>query len=350
MKSLNSRLRHVGGLLLAAALTGVVCPSTAVAEPSATDKVTARDLMREGKELRAKNDHEGARKKFQGAYAVFPTPITGLALARELIALGQLVEARELLGEILRMPEKATETDEGRKARAEASTLQGETTPRIPVIEITIKGVAAGRSVELTVDDKSVPASTAEAGLRVNPGAHTVVAKLDGREQSKSFDAKESERGKLELDFTVTVTPTTPTEPPKPIDTKPTESSTPPPAPKPDPKADEARAGSGTRWIGITAGLAGVVVAGVGGIVALKGSDQFHHPGDNGGICDATCQSNQSSGQSKTRIGLGLVGVGAAVAITGVVLWVTAPSDPKSGSTGPQVGVTPGGLIFRTTF
>lgn len=350
MKSSNSLLRRVGSLVLASTLVVAACPPLALAESTPADKASARDFMRDGKELRAKGDHAGALKKFRAAYSLVPTPITGVAVAQEQVAVGQLVEARETLGEIERMPAKATESDEGRKAREDATALHAQIAPKIPTLEISVKGLAAGKSVVLTVDGAPVPAVAAEQGIRVNPGAHVVVAKVDAEERTKSVDLKEGQRAKVELDFSAVAAPKPP-ETPKPIEPPVTTSPVTPPttalSPGTPATVDTGSSGSGQRTAGLVLAVGGVVLGGVGGYLAFKGNDQFKNPGDDMGVCDTTCQSNQSAGQSKTRIGVGLIVVGAAAAVTGVVLYLVAP---KSASGGPTVGVTPGGLVFRTTF
>lgn len=329
-------------------LAASASPLAALAEPSATDKASARDFMRDGKELRAKGDHPGALKKFQAAYALFPSPITGLALAQELAATGKLVEARETLGDVERMPPKPNESDEGRKAREEASTLRAELLARIPTLEVTLKGVPAGKTATVTIDGASTPAVAAEQGVRVNPGMRAVAARVDAEERTRSVELKEGQRAKLELDLTPASAPKPverekPAEPAKPA--KPIEPARPAEPARP---VDVAGGGGAQRWIGITALGVGVVGVGVGGFLAIKGNADFNDPGDDAGVCGADCQSRQASARSSFRAGALILGIGAAVAVTGVVLWLGAPDGSKGSAT--QVGVTPGGLTFRTTF
>src|SRR5215471_2911491 len=95
------------GRLGAASLLAISIAWTARAgaEPSATEKETARALMTEGRDLRDHNDLKTALKRFQTADSIMHVPTTALEVARTEASLGQLVEARETLSRIGRMPE-----------------------------------------------------------------------------------------------------------------------------------------------------------------------------------------------------------------------------------------------------
>jgi hypothetical protein len=114
---------------------------------------------------------------------------------------------------------------------------------------------------------------------------------------------------------------------------------------------DTSGGGSGQRTAGIVIGISGVVVGGVGGFLAANGSSAFKSPGDDHGICDAACQSNQASAQTRVRVGWGLAGVGIAAGVTGVVLIVTAPaaSDAKPGARA-SLGISPTGVVLTGEF
>src|SRR3954468_21664980 len=89
------RLAFVLSLSLAAGI--VVTASPARAEPTAADSETALQLYKDGKALRDGGDLQGALAKLRAAYALVQTPLTALELGRTQIALGQLLEAREVL-------------------------------------------------------------------------------------------------------------------------------------------------------------------------------------------------------------------------------------------------------------
>ena len=223
----------------------------AFAEPSAAYRASAKHWMREGKEFRAKSDHAGALKKFSAAYSVVPTLITGLAVAQVQVALRLLVEARDTLGEIQRMPPKATESADGKVARDEAAGLLTDVVARIPVVEVRVTGAPAGSVVTLTIDGRAVPASAAEDGWRVDPVSHSIVATTTGRpDQSSKLELKERDRKKIELVFPAPEAPK-PVAPLRPV------TAAPPPGeskqPTPNPPADTAISSSTTKYLSLAA-------------------------------------------------------------------------------------------------
>ncbi len=319
------------------------------AEPSAADRASAKDFLREGKDLRDAGDHAGARKKFEAAYALVPTPITGSLLARELVTLGLLVEAREVLGAIEQMPAKSTESADGRQARADASALLAEILPKIPVLEVQLEG-AEGKAVALKIDGETVPAVAAQQGIRVNPGKHEVIATVDGSERAQTVDAKEGQRATARFDLAVVVAPPKPAEPPKepakpPAPIAPAEAQPPKlvPVRLAAPPADTPS--SSTKWIGVAGVGAGVVAMGVSGILGLSARSTYndatsaHCPT---GPCDAAGQQGISDARSRASTATIVFGVGALLAVGGAVLWLTAPGaqESKVGVTGVGIGAS----------
>ncbi len=65
------------------------------AQPSASDRETARDLMAEGDKKLAAKDVKGAHAAFEEAHRLMNVPTTGIEVARTAETLGMLVEARD---------------------------------------------------------------------------------------------------------------------------------------------------------------------------------------------------------------------------------------------------------------
>jgi serine/threonine-protein kinase len=329
-------------VLAAALAVGSIPSSTLAASASDADKAAAQDYMREGKELRAKNDHGGALKKFRAAWGLVQTPVTGVAVAQEELALGLLVEARETLGTVERMPVSPTETDFGRQARDDAAKMLADLVPRIPIVEIAVKGAPAGQAVAITVDGKNVPVDAAETGWRVNPGTHAIVAKTSGKpDKSVSVTVKERERQKVEVAFAA------PGESGGSSASGPARNDSAMP-----PGADAPSSGGSTRIIGLVVGGTGIVAMGIGGIVGLSAKSSWSsaktdHCGT--GICDAEGKRLTDDAHSLGDKATIVFGVGAALAVGGVVLWLTAPSgETKPGIT--NVGVGPGSFSISGRF
>lgn len=323
-----SRCSDVRAVSLACcfALAATFVPRGVFAEPTAAELASARDFMKEGKALRAKGDHEGALKKFRAAYAVVPTPITGLAVAEEHVALGQLVEAREVLSEIDRMEVTKNESDIGKKARSDAAALLADLLTRIPAVEVRVTGAS---DVTVSIDDRPVPIAAAAEGFRVNPGAHTIVARASGKpDQSAKVTVAERDRRKVELAF-----PTT-----EPVVAKPPSDPLPPP-----------NSGGTTRAIGLVAAGLGVIAVGVGGALALSAKGKYADARDahcDGTGCDPEGKRLTDDARSSANTATIVIGVGAALVVGGAIVWLTAPraSESKTGITHVTIGLGTLGL------
>lgn len=320
---------------LVGAALGPLGPTVVHAEPTQADKATARDLLREGKELRAKGDHAGARKKFEAAYTLVPTPITGFAYANELVSLGLLVEAREVLGEVERMPTKSTESDEGRAARKSAEALYQEISPKIPVVEIVIQ--PGEPQAVLTVDGKPTPVVAAEAGLRLNPGSHVAKAKRGDVERTTTFEATVGEHSKVTIVFEGPSTAPTPPTKPVPAEGAP---SAPSPTPAPPPSG-----GSSTRIVGIVGFGLGVASLGASAILGWSAKSSYDSAKSNHcptGACTPEGLRGIADARSRGNTATIFFGIGGILAIAGAVVWVaSSPSRSEHAST-PSLSLSVG--------
>jgi hypothetical protein len=179
-------------------VVGSAPPIVHAGEPTTADKDAAREAFAEGKELRAKKKYAASLLKFKAAYALVPSPITAIEVGRALLAVGQLVEAREILLTAAAMPTKADESSTAKVARVEAGALAEDLRGRIPSLSIKVAGSVAGVSV--VVDGKVI--SEPPARVDVNPGKHQVVAKLAGSgDQTIDVEIEEGESREVVLKF-----------------------------------------------------------------------------------------------------------------------------------------------------
>src|ERR1700737_416385 len=88
-------------------------PGRAFAETSASDLESARELYKQGKDLRAAGDIQGALEKFKAGRPLGQPPVPGLHGGRAQMDRAQLVEAREVFLSIARLP---VQSDEGEKS------------------------------------------------------------------------------------------------------------------------------------------------------------------------------------------------------------------------------------------
>src|SRR5580658_3205648 len=142
----------LGAVLVTGAPIGVAFAQ----QPSAVDVAQARDLFNQGLRLREKGDANGAVEKLKAAHALANTPITGLELGKTYELVGKLVEAREVLLSIGRLPVQPSETARSTAARIEAARLAEDLRPRIPTLTVKITGAPAS-AVTVSIDDAPIP-------------------------------------------------------------------------------------------------------------------------------------------------------------------------------------------------
>jgi hypothetical protein len=152
----------------AIALAVLLSSSLAFAQ-SAADVSTARDLFREGMELRAAGHLAEALAKLKAAHELYETPPSALELARTQIDLGRLSEGYETLVSIDRIP-SAKDSERSKQARVEAKDLETKTKARIPTLRIDVKGAAAS----VTLDGAVVSSALFGIARKIDPGKHVV--------------------------------------------------------------------------------------------------------------------------------------------------------------------------------
>jgi hypothetical protein len=340
---MGSRTRAIGaGLVLL--LAGVVVPRAARAEPTASEKETARAMMDEGHARRDAGDHKGALAQFQGADALMHVPTTGIEVGREQIALGQLVEARDTLERVTRIPVTAGEPDAFRAARKAADTLDQQLPQRIPSLQITVAGGPPRAGVTIKVDGAEIPVAALISPFKVDPGHHVVVAAGSDGEARQDVDVAEGQ--------TLTVALARSSSPPAaPLDAPVTST--------PRNHDDEARSGSSAvpwlRWGGVGLLGAGAIVGGITGAMSLS-SASTASKGCVNDRCPPPTWGNIDSARTTGAISTAafiVAGAGAVLAVTSFAI-AGNRSAKASGAAGPAVHVTasigPGAAFFDGTF
>jgi|HubBroStandDraft_1064217.scaffolds.fasta_scaffold50611_2 hypothetical protein len=177
-----SKVRHMRPKIkFTLVLVGVLAAAPlASAAPTAADQARAQALVREGSDLLAHGDAAGSRDALAKAYSLYPAPTAAVALAKALVALGQFVQARDVLKGL---PLVAAGTKEPRRdvdARAEAARLLGEVDLRIARLHLQ-----SGADVQhVTLDAVDIAGQITATGqwavatdpLFLNPGHHIIVA------------------------------------------------------------------------------------------------------------------------------------------------------------------------------
>ncbi len=320
-------------LVLACAL-----PSAALAaEPTLSDRETARSLMEDGDAKRDKNDLRGALKSYEAADSIMHVPTTGLEVGRTQALLGMLLEARETLNRVSKIPAKPGDPPPFEKARKAAEQLSSDVAQRIPSVTVSVSGAEAGQTPQIVFDGENVPAAASFAPRKVNPGVHVIVVKLGTSERKEEVSVAEREQKTVQFDFSA---------PPKPA------AVAAPPADKPQPEPDKAGGGgSSTGKILMFGGFAvGVIGVGIGTVTGLmsisKVNDVKKDCVDN--HCPQSRQSDIDSAKSLgtvSTIAFIAGGVGVAVGVVGLVMSgkseATEPSQGRSTKPGIHADVGP---------
>jgi hypothetical protein len=265
---------------------------------------SARALRKEARTLKEAGDLKGAAAKYKAAHALAHTAVTGAELAEAYVALGLLIEARNVAVSVVAMPVEADETSKSQDARTLAASLADSLD-----------------ELHVTIDGEAVPEAAVLEAQRVNPGAHEIVARLGlGEPVNTSVTLKESEV--LSVNVRVVAKPVTPGSlPAVNIQTPVTV------APPPD---VESRGGLSPLVPigGIVLGV-GLVAGSLFGIRAISLKNTL-----DGGLCEAgktACRPGYESDLSSAKtsgtistVGFSIAGIGAGIAIVGLIVGKSA--------------------------
>lgn len=330
-------------------VTAPLVAPIAHAQPSAADKETARTLMQDGRTKRTKGDHAGALEAFRAAHQLMKVPTTGLEVGREQIELGQLVEARDTLLDVMRMPKSDGEPAQFAVARKDAQKLADAVAPRIPSIRFVVKGLDPDDALAITVDGVAVPSAIIGVPRKVNPGSHHVVVSARATERAVDVQVAEGATADAAVDFTGVPKPIASTEPATtPNGAEPVTTTTTIKDPAPPP-AVESRGTSPLVWIGFGLAAVGAVAGTATGIAHITNTSKLEEKCPGG-----SCPSKYNDDYDLTKT-LGTVStVSFAVAGAGLVLGVvgllaspsrSAEAKPAALRVQPVVGLGTLGVI-----
>lgn len=319
------------GAVLCVALTAQVARAQTCADrpqPTLPDKETARTLMADARQMRESGNLQGALEKFKAADAIMKVPTTALEVARTQAAMGRLLEARDTLAEISRMPECPGDPPPFVDARANARKLDDELAPRIPSVHLTVKGGEKGAPTTVKVDDVLVPEAALSAPRKLNPGHHVIVAKSGKLEKTEEIDLAEHDNKDVNLDLQ--------------------------PAAPPHGEKTASKGGFISKpvaFVALGVGGVGVLVGTITGLMAM-GAKSDAEKGCVNKFCPPSTYSDLDRASSMATVStvsfiIGVVGVGV-----GVVGLLTQPKNeepqpPKSASkptVSPWIGVGSAGL------
>ncbi len=326
-------------------LLGVVAGCLLAGPRAMADKGAGLSLFDEADKLGAAGNWKDACPKFEASQKAYPRPLGLLRLADCYERIGKTATAWATFRETA-VAARAAQTnpafnpEQERRRESEATRRLGEIEKRLTKVRVMVPAPVPGLVVRRDGDE--LPAGSWGTAIAVDPGKLTFDASAPGYVGWKDTIDVAGEGKTVDVTVPGLKSEAKAVEAPKP--TSPAEA--PARVSLAAPAADVAP-GRATRTLGLAFGIGGLVVGGVGTYLGLKGSSDFKHPGDDHGACNDACQANQSTASTKVHAGWGLVGVGAAAVVTGVVLWVGAPSGDKPGT---KVGLVPGGITVSGSF
>jgi hypothetical protein len=322
------------------AAASLVACSLAIATPARAqtpaDRETARSLMEQGHQLYDSKDYKEALKRFKAANDIMHVPSTALWTAKSQLQLGLLVEARDTIAAMRRMPEKPNDPKPFKDARNEAIQLDDALAARVASLTIVLKGAPPGDGATVTIDDVPVPTTAVGLPRSVDPGHHVVAVKSSTAQGQAELDVKEGEQKQLEVNLEAIAAPTPPAGPT-------TDQSA---ATQPEQPSAPVRSHSPTllTWIGIGLAGAGAITGTVTGVMSMQQTSTLN--GNCGGkVCGPNYYSTLDSANTLalvSDIGFGVAGAGAVLAVvTLIVGHEQKPAGSAPAEEAPSPATTP---------
>jgi hypothetical protein len=328
--SSSRRLVYALGLLVPMVSRADVPPPF----PSDQQIEAARAQYREAMELHRQGKIKEAVERALDAFHTAATPVTALEAGLLLVEAGRLVQARDVVRTVALMPVSPRESDKGREARQEADNLTRQLDARIP--KLAIAGRAPG--VDVLLDGKPLASSGPNAWQGIDPGPHTVTARIDEQTcETIQVTVAEGEARTVEL-RECRPAPSPPLPPPP---REPVQSSPPPPAPP-------AGSAHPYRWAAIAIGGAGLAAVAIGGAVALRAKNDYDSVA---GDCPPRgCSSDafdvRQSARARADAASVTMGIGGAAVAAGVLLWFIDPGAPSAMVGRPSVAIGAGHIAL----
>jgi hypothetical protein len=345
--TMTPKLAVAGAFLTVALSLGVTCthvrPAMAQAEASSSGLKMAQDLVDEGRALGQQGKWADALERFQKAASLSrkTTPQLAFYVGYAEARVGKLVAADVDLRRAIELARESRNEQVAKAAQAELPEVEART----PALTITVNGQAT--PVGLQVDGGPMSVAALGSAVPLDPGDHTIVVRFAAGAVTRPVTLVERQRASLAID-----PPAAGAVPPAPIG-NPSPVVVPPPPPPPAPPAPSE--GSGRKILGLAVAGAGGAALVTGGVFYLLARSALSPvtTACPSSPCNATnesqLQSDYHDAQNKQTISIVLVVAGGAVAVTGLVLFLTggssaAAAPASSAQIVPWVGVGSAGL------
>ena len=326
--------RWLGSATIAVAL---LCATAGVDRALAQSdaEAGAQQLFNQARKLMKQKKYEQACDKFEASENLDPAPGTTVNLAVCYEKIGRLATAWSRFRKAADLDKRA-----GNRKRAKFSLKQAaKLEKRLPslIINVADKDLP---EFEVMRNGEVVDDNLYGVSVYVDPGDHSIIARADGYKQySQDFTAEEGKG--VEIDI--------PELEPLPVEKKKKK--------KPDPvdtdetglnltggdgRTDKGGGGSGRRTTGLIMTAVGVAALGAGVGVGFTAKSKWDSAFDDGLcnpdtlVCNAEGQTRTDTARQRALISNIAAGVGGAVAITGVIIWLTAPSKRSASAVSVQ--------------
>jgi hypothetical protein len=319
LRSFKQRSRRAWCTLALIVSSSTFASMVAHAEPSASERATARSLAKDGYVALTDKDYATAEDRFRRADELVHAPTLVIDRARALVGLGRFGEAYTAFQSVIaeEIPAKAPAVWKQAKKAAEKEIEAVK--PRVAWLTIRVTGPAESQ-VEL--DGQPLPASSLGERLPTNPGERVIAASAEGFVPKQ---IKQSLAEGADVKLALELVPE-----PKPA---PVVVVTPPPPPDPVEQETERRGNRNRTLSYVAFGVsgAGLAVGVATGVLWLKARSDIKDAC--GSLsCEASTDSEASRYEDQqqryntygTISGIGFA-VGVAGAATGVALILLEP-------------------------
>lgn len=307
---------------------------TAAAQPA----TPAIELFKQGRALAKAGKHAEACEKFQKSLEIDPQLGTLFNIAQCEEKIGKLASALAAYREV-------ADKDTNAQRKALAAEDQNKLAPRVPKLVVQIQSPPAGLSITLDGPTGGKPID-ANTPIDVDFGDYNVIARANGYRELSSTVKVDTEGETKTVPLALALV----------------HAEEPTPAPQPTPVATVTATGpaphSNRKLYGVIGTIAGGVILATGGAFgAIAHSDWNTALADCGGsthcanTADASkANSDGSSASSAGNLSTVLVIAGGAIAATGIVLWLTAPSGEHAVRVSATPTVGGGAVVLGGSF
>ena len=308
---------------------------------SARAQATGADvLFDQGRKLYTAGKYEEAAEKFRESQRLDPAPGTLLNLAECYVKLGKTASGWSTFREAAALAATRQQPKREKYARDKATALE----PTLSRLTIVVPDAARVDGLQIQRGDRQVDPALWGVAVPVDPGTVEVVASAPGHVAWRKQIQVDPGGAKLELAIPP-LEGAAPVPSPAPTPAPPAEPPVSPPPAQPAPSPVEEEPGASRRLAGLVLGGVGLAGLGIGTGLYIASQSTI----DDANCPDSVCvegvgdPDQHEEGRSQEKRSFIVLGLGGALAVTGVVLVLTAPSKSSETSARLRFTPTPGG-------